>query len=55
LVANFEESDDPIVEHTITLKSNPEGAGTLTGSEKYIKNTTAILAATPSQNYKFVN
>ena len=49
LIANFE----PIPKHTLTLQSNPPGAGTFFGDGEYFEGTTITILANPSALYAF--
>ena len=49
-VANFE-----IVGYNVTVASNPEEGGTVTGGGVYVYGATATLSAEPSEGYHFVN
>ena len=45
----------PIVFHTITVVSNPEGAGVLTGGGNVLEGRSRTLTATPNYGYQFMN
>lgn len=40
--------------YTLTLKTSPEGAGTVTGGGTYEHNSSVTITATPKNGYKFV-
>ena len=52
-IAHFEEKAPD--KFTITILTNPVGAGTVTGGGVYTKGTSVVLTATPNSNYLFSN
>ena len=49
-IANFE-----VNAYEITVVANPEEGGTVTGAGTYVYGVTAVLVATPSTDYDFIN